>query len=428
VWACFGIRIPDKTVVPGHSNPWQAFRDAYFAESRIAVWHASRGFGGKSYLLALLGLVEALTLKASVKILGGSFQQSQNVQNYISKDFYNHDRAPKQLWDGDPLTTISRFVWGNSIESLTASQNSIRGPHCPRLRLDECDEMKLDIFDGALGQPMSVVEDRQIIIPAQTVASSTHHHADGTFTEILKRAKLKEWPIYKWGWQETSAEGGWLLPSEVEAKRGEVTAAMFDVEYNLTEPSPEGRAILPEAIEAMFKPELGEFHGRLGEYIEIEAPVHGARYATGADWAKMQDFTVIITMRVDVTPYRVVAFERRGREPWPQMVARFDKRMQRYPRRGAHDETGVGGVVSDYMTSNAQGVKMVGKDRTNLLMHYCALIEDYGIEAPMIEWMYNEHKYAAMDDLYGSGHCPDSIVAGAMANRAASARRGGRGT
>ena len=392
------------------------------------MWHASRGFGGKSYLLALLGLCEALTLKANVKILGGSFQQSQNVQNYISKDFYNHERAPRYLWQGDPLTTISRFTWGNSIESLTASQNSIRGPHVPRLRLDECDEMALHIFDGALGQPMSVVADGKVVIPAQTVASSTHHHADKTFTEILKRAKAKGWPIYKWGWPETSAEGGWLLASEIAAKRGEVTAAMWQVEYDNQEPSPEGRAILPDAVEAMFHKDLGEFKGALGEYIEIEPPQPGARYATGADWAKEQDFTVITTIRIDVTPYKVVAFERLGRAPWPKMVARFDKRIERYPRRAAHDETGVGSVVNDYLTSSAQGLKMVGKARTDLLMHYCALIEDAGIIAPMIEWMYNEHKYAATDDLYGNGHCPDSIVAGAMANYAASARRGGRGT
>jgi hypothetical protein len=32
--------------------------------------------------------------------------------------------------------------------------------------------------------------------------------------------------------------------------------------------------------------------------------------------------------------------------------------------------------------------------------------------------MESEHKYATVDDLYGGGHPPDSIVAGAMAYRA----------
>ena len=37
---------------------------------------------------------------------------------------------------------------------LTASQKSVRGPHPPSLLLDEIDEMDLEIFDAALGQPM----------------------------------------------------------------------------------------------------------------------------------------------------------------------------------------------------------------------------------------------------------------------------------
>ena len=58
----FGLSIPDVAVCPGHVSPWQAFCDAYFARHRVSVWLASRGFGGKSFLLAMLGLVEAATL------------------------------------------------------------------------------------------------------------------------------------------------------------------------------------------------------------------------------------------------------------------------------------------------------------------------------------------------------------------------------
>jgi hypothetical protein len=35
-----------------------------------------------------------------------------------------------------------------------ASQASVRGPHPHRLRLDEVDEMALDIFDAAMGQTL----------------------------------------------------------------------------------------------------------------------------------------------------------------------------------------------------------------------------------------------------------------------------------
>ena len=44
------------------------------------------------------------------------------------------------------------------------------------------------------------------------------------------------------------------------------------------------------------------------------------------------------------------------------------------------------------------------------------------IAAPMIRSIEAEHRYASVDALYGAGHPPDSIVAGALAYRAA--RRG----
>src|SRR5438132_6586904 len=43
----FGVRLPCVRVCPDHVSPWDAFRDAYFARSPVAVWKASWGFGGK---------------------------------------------------------------------------------------------------------------------------------------------------------------------------------------------------------------------------------------------------------------------------------------------------------------------------------------------------------------------------------------------
>lgn len=414
-------------VIPGHSTPWRAFADAYFARSRVTVWKASRGFGGKSYLLALLGLTEALTLKANVKILGGSGAQSQNVQDYISKELYEKDNAPTHLWQGEPLTTVSRFVWGNSIQALMASTKSTRGPHPERMRMDEIDEMAVLILDAAMGQAMSRTEGRRVIIPAQTVLSSTHHYPDATMTEVLKRAQDRGWPIHEWSYHETSTSDGWLLPSEIRAKRNEVTTRQWETEYDLQEPSSENRAIWTEYVEQMFQASLGTYDGALGQYVEIEEPQRGARYATGADWAKDQDWTVIVTLRTDVEPWRVVAWERRGREPWPAMVKRFNQRVNRYRGKAAHDKTGVGNVVDDYLTVDARGYKMVGAVRQNLFSEYIMMIEQGGVVSPEIEFCRNEHVYCTRDDLYGRGHPPDSVVAGAMAVRAAKQGGWGRG-
>jgi hypothetical protein len=430
VEVAFGTCIPDTVVVPEHSTPWRAFCDAYFARDSVVVWKASRGFGGKSYLLAILGLTEALTLKADVKILGGSGAQSKNVQDYISDDLYNAEHCPRWLWDGEPLTTVSRFTHGNSIQALMASSKSVRGPHPQRLRLDEVDEMSVDLFDAAMGQPMAKVEGRRIVIPSQTVCSSTHHYPDKTMTEVLKRARSKGWPIHEWSYHETSCEDGWLLESQIEEKKRDTSNRMWEVEYDLQEPVAEGRAILTEWVDATFDAALGSYRGAIGEYIEIEKPQRGARYATGADWAKKQDYTVIATWRTDVHPYRLVAFERRQREPWPRMVGRFDKRVKRFRGKALHDATGLGSVIEDYKTSRSGGVVMVGSRRRSLFSNYIAAMEDGAFIAPDIEWMRDEHKYCESDDLYRSGksnHPPDSVVAGALAYEA-TLHGGGRGT
>jgi hypothetical protein len=409
---CWGVSIPELTVCPGHSSPWQAFADAYFARSSMAVWHGSRGLAGKSFLLATLGLTEAVTLKGDVNILGGSGLQSKRVHDYQHR-FWLRKSAPKQLLVSDPTKMKTDLAWGNSIQALLASQNSVRGPHVPRLRLDEVDEMALDIFDAAMGQTMAIDGCR-----AQTVASSTHHNAMGTMTEIMKRAAEKGWPVYKWCFKETMKPHGWLDPDEITRKKNETTKLQWEVEYELGEPSHESRAIMTEAVEVMFDRELGEFEGAAQQYIEIEPPVEGATYATGADWARDVDWTVIVTFRTDVFPIKLVAFQRTGRRPWPYMIRLFDEQCARFPGEACHDATGLGTVIDDHIKGSAEGVVMAGRERDELFTNYVMAIEKGKIEAPKIVYMESEHKYATVDDLYGGGHPPDSVVAGAMAYRA----------
>jgi len=411
----FGIEIPDVQVCEHHSTPWRAFCDAYFAYYSVTVWIASRGFGGKSFLLALLGLTEATSLKANVNVLGGSGEQSSRVHDYM-QSFWNYSGSPRHLLTHDPTTRETRLVGGNSIKALMASQASVRGPHPQRLRLDEADEMDIKILDAAMGQPMSLHGVR-----SQTVISSTHHYADGTMTEILKRAADKGWGQYQWCWRESHAGGqGWLPMFEVEEKRHNVTAAMWNVEYELQEPSPESRAIDEASVRLMFDRSLGDFEGGFDELVILEEPVEGGKYANGCDWARKSDYTVQITLRYDVTPMRLVAYRRTRRKPWPVMVNDFETRCKTYPGKASHDGTGLGDVIAGYIT--VRGIEdflMVGRARADLLSNYIGAIERQEILSPFIKSMEGEHRLASVDDVYGSGHLPDTISSGALAYRAA---------
>lgn len=412
VHLAWGVSFPDVQVCPSHSTPWRVFCDAYFARSPVIVLHGSRGLAGKSFLLSVLGLTEAVTLGADVNVLGGSGEQSRRVLDHM-RDRWAYDGAPAYLLTGEARTE-TRLSNGATIEALMASQASVRGPHPQRLRLDEIDEMDLSILDAAMGQPME-----RNGIRAQTVMSSTRQHADGTMTEIIQRAAERGWPIHEVCYRENLEPHGWLLQAVVEQKKQEVTSAMWETEYELQEPSPESRAIQPAAVEDLFDKSLGEYEGAAHEYIEAEAPILGGRYSTGADWARTKDWTVIPTFRTDVRPIRCVAWERTGRLDWPVMIGRYNDRRKLYRGNGLHDGTGLGDVVEAYVGED--GFVMIGQARADLLTEYIAAIERREIVYPFIRWAYSEHKFASREDVYAGGskhHLPDSIAAGALAWRA----------
>lgn len=230
----WGITIPDTQICPHHTTPWRAFADAYFAKSPVAVWLGSRGFAGKSFTLAALGLTEAATLGADVNILGGSGAQSKRVLEHET-NLWHYKHAPRHLLSAD-AASVTRLTNGAKIEALMASQASVRGPHPQRLLLDEIDEMEMSILEAAQGQPMS-----KNGIQTQTVMSSTRQYRNGTMQKILERAQEKGWKTYEWCFRETMQPHGWLAPFEVEQKKSEVTTDMWNTEYESQEPSSESK-------------------------------------------------------------------------------------------------------------------------------------------------------------------------------------------
>ncbi len=429
VRAIWGYKIPRTKVCEDHVAPFTAFADAYFARNPVAVWEASRGFGGKTMMLALLALTEALTLRCGVTILGGSGAQSQ-MAHRATDMAWDNDNAPK-----DEATKTTQFDTilksGGWIRSLMASQTAVRGPHPARLLLDECDEMELAIFEAAQGQPMKMHGRPEL--NTGTVASSTHQHPNGTFTEILKRAKERGWQISKWCYKESSNPiDGWLTTEEIARKRVEITSAMWSAEYDLQEPSFEGRAIDTDCVERCFRddllPEGSVFQGYDSGICSIEepqfAPTRYAPYVTGVDWAKEEHNTCCATFRTDKPPWKCVSWKQFTKVPWPMTVARAEAPWKRYGGKFVHDATGLGDVIDDYIHCSeierrqhvVEGMTMNGAKRNGMFVDYIAAIENGLILYPKIMKAYEDHKFVTNEDLFTTGgHPPDSFVAGALA-------------
>ena len=409
----WGVSIPDKQVCPEHTTPWRAFADAYFARSDMAIWHGSRGFAGKSFLLATLGLTEAVTLKGDVNILGGSGLQSKRVHEYMA-GHWRRKSAPKQLLLSDPHKMSTMLVWGNSIQALLASQNSVRGPHIPRLRLDEIDEMALEIFDAAMGQPMELGGVRP-----NTVASSTHHNAIGTMTEVLKRAGEKNWPVYKWCYRETLQPHGWLSPDEIPRKKGVVTVIAMGGRVR-------ARRTVPRIPRDHAGSDRRDVRSRAWGVRRRRPAVHRNRSAGGrrdlchrsrlGSRCRLDDHRHLEDRRVPAQGGGLSPDRPASMAVHDQAVRRSGEAVSR--DRPDHDATGLGNVIERLYQVDSDGVVMVGKQRDELFTDYILAIEKGEIECPYITFMESEHKYCTVGDLYGSGHPPDTIVAGAMAYRA----------
>lgn len=425
------ISLPAKRCCRDHSTPMDAVADAYFAEHAVVVWLGSRALAGKTVALATLAVTEAITLGAGVTLLGGSGEQAKRVHDYLTGEdnplqdsFWNAPQAPRHLVKGELRQRRTSLKNGGWIHALLASTRSARGPHPQRLRLDECDEMDWKIYSAATGQPLDRLDPiTGDTIASQIVASSTLQYPDATMAKILEAAGTGRWPVHRWCYRETLE--GWCTAQTVERKRRQVPAAVWDVEYELGEPSPEGRVLPARIVQAAFPRHLGFADGIEDDELIFEEPEEGALYGTGADWAKTIDWTIIPTARADREPAEVVAWLRTGRRPWPDMVRRFDERVRRYPGPGVYDATGMGSVVEDYVEVDAEPFEFVGKGRTELLSRYLAALEYARLVCPRIAYAFAEHKFATVEHVYGAvKHLPDTIAGHACMWRAVELARG----
>lgn len=195
-----GVYIPRTKVCENHIAPFDAFCMIYFETEPGTLIKGSRGVAGKTFFDAVLAWTLAITKGAIIKVLGGSEEQSKNVQGYLSNThkrtkglLWESPFAPTQLLAKPPTQTHLSLKNGGEVEALRASQQSVRGPHPQILILDEIDEMERKIFDSATGQPMAFNG-----IRGQLVCSSTHQNVGGTFEYARSHGRDKGWNVVEW--------------------------------------------------------------------------------------------------------------------------------------------------------------------------------------------------------------------------------------
>ena len=191
VEAFWGLKIPRGKVCPEHTPPAEYVTAAFFEEVQNSVCWANRG-GGKTLNGALVTWLDAVFKPGcETKILGGSLEQSHKMYAHIKERFATTPFTP--LIKGEMLKTFTRMTGDGSIQILTASSKSVRGPHPQKLKLDEVDEMAPEIYEASLFIPQTAKD-----IKASIQIYSTMHKAYGLMSRVINEAAESGYRIFKW--------------------------------------------------------------------------------------------------------------------------------------------------------------------------------------------------------------------------------------
>lgn len=387
-----------------------------------------------SVLIATLCLTEQITLGATSVVLAGSEKQSKKIHDYVlgsekvaKGKFWQSPFAPKWMIAGEQLLLESHTINGGSITCVTSSPTQVRSKHPERLRCDECDEIDIDLIDAAI--PTTIGSDT---VPSHILFSSTYHYPDRAMRELLKRVNTEGYTHRVWCFKEALKPHGWLDPEEVEKKKRGTPKHVWKVEIELQRPNPKGRIFTTDDIDRLFERGMGYYNSEADE-VEFYQPIppedcRDNHCFTGADWAKLLHKTAIFTMTeysVD-EPATIACYRRFNKLPWPVTVGFFNDQVEAYGGPSAHDVTGMGDVINDYLTVDSEPFdfrKM--RERTDAIDRFIdAVKEGPGYIFPLITAVYEEFEGLTQQMVYGKLHLPDTFVAAVLAHYARSFSQG----
>jgi hypothetical protein len=198
------IDVPDRRICPDHRSPmdylWHTFSgDSPQAGGRLTtadaiVW-ANRG-GGKTQTAAVATLLDAVFKPGcQIRILGGSGEQSLRMYEYLTTFLqrgYQEDLA-ETLRKGK-----CRFVNRSAVEILKQSATSVRGTHVQKLRCDEVELFRPEVFAAAKFTTQSTDT-----IAAAMELISTMHRPYGLMQKEVVAAGEAGVPVFKWCVWET---------------------------------------------------------------------------------------------------------------------------------------------------------------------------------------------------------------------------------
>ena len=196
------LKIPTEPVCPHHQSPFEYLHHAYFEPaSDVVVW-APRG-GGKTRLAALATLLDLLHKPGcSVRILGGSLEQSLRMWEHLFPDLTR--LVEPMLNSRAKATRRISLTNGSGAAVLTQSEYAVRGIRVQKLRCDEVEQFKPHIWEAAQlvtrtmrprGCATSVALSSKPPVAGAIEAISTFHKPWGLMSRIIDQAHARNIPV-----------------------------------------------------------------------------------------------------------------------------------------------------------------------------------------------------------------------------------------
>jgi hypothetical protein len=186
-----GIAVARVPVCAHHHAPFDYVRHAFNEPaSDLVVW-APRG-GGKTRLAAAVTVLDLLYKPGTaVRILGGSLEQSLKMWDHLVPDL--RQVLGEQFDETWNRRRTIRLANGSSVAVLTQSQRAVRGLRIQKLRCDEVESFKPDVWEAAQLVTRSIAESAGCV-----EAISTLHTPWGMMMKIVDRARASDTTVLQW--------------------------------------------------------------------------------------------------------------------------------------------------------------------------------------------------------------------------------------
>jgi hypothetical protein len=189
------LKVPGKGVCEGHGSPFDYLAAAYLEPARDLVVWAPRG-GGKTRMAALATLLDLLHKPGcSVRILGGSLEQSLRMWEYLLPDL--EEMVPDDIV-GRLGGKRVRLVNGSAAGVLTQSERSVRGVRVQKLRCDEVEMFDDRVWEAAQLVTRSARDGTGEVIGGAVEALSTCHRPGGLMERVVEEAEATGVRVIKW--------------------------------------------------------------------------------------------------------------------------------------------------------------------------------------------------------------------------------------